>query len=230
MSLVQAPGEPTAGSGVEIRRYSAPTVAENLRIDEELVREAGLNGLRVLRFWWGGPPAVVLGCADRPETACHLDVCERLGIAVMKRITGGGTVLQTSGVLNYSLTMPDSGRLDIHRVFGLGADLIIGALSRLGIEAQREGISDIAVGGRKISGNAQARKRHGVLLHGTIMVDVDLALVETVLKHPTREPDYRQGRSHRDFIVCLRELRPGLDGRFVEAALAAAADELASLA
>ena len=223
--MIQARGEPAAGSGVEIRRYSAPTVAENLRIDEERVREASLDGRRVLRLWWGGPPTVVLGCADKPETACHPDVCDRLGIDVVKRITGGGTVLQTAGVLNYSLTMPDSGRLDIHRVFRLGADLIIGALARLGIDAEQQGISDVAVGDRKISGNAQARKRHGVLLHGTIMVDVDPGLVEAVLKHPTREPDYRQGRSHEDFIITLRDLGVPASAVEIERAVVDAAME-----
>ncbi len=208
---------------LEILRLSAPTVQGNLDIDAELARTAVRDGRRVLRFWWGGPPTVVLGCADKPEIAADLDECGRHGIQVIKRITGGGTVLQTEGVFNYSYTAPDTGSLDIHRMFGQGAILVIDALASLGISARHKGVSDIAIGERKISGNAQARKWHAILLHGTVLVDIDHDLLETVLRHPTREPDYRQGRKHSDFIVTLRDLGVKADRDDVENAFARAA-------
>ena len=201
-------------SGVQIIRYSAPSVEENLAVDEEFAREAGIIGRKALRLWWGGPTAVVLGCSDKPERAVNADVCDMSGIPVLKRVTGGGAVLQSPGVLNYSLTMPDTGRLDIHRIFCLGASLIINALSILDVEAQHQGISDITVHDLKISGNAQARKWKSVLLHGTILVEMDYDLLETTLKHPVREPDYRKGRSHRDFLITLRDL--GIDAAYCE--------------
>ncbi|MHB1457296.1 MAG: lipoate--protein ligase family protein [Armatimonadota bacterium] len=201
-------------SGVQIIRYSAPSVEQNLAVDEKFAREAGIIGTKALRLWWGGPTAVVLGCSDKPECAINTKICEMLNIPVLKRVTGGGAVLQSPGVLNYSLTMPDTGRLDIHRIFSLGASLIINALSILDVKAQHEGISDIAVGDLKISGNAQARKWKSVLLHGTILVEMDYDLLETILKHPNREPDYRKGRSHRDFIITLHDL--GIDTAFYE--------------
>ena len=210
-------------SGIQIVRYSATSVEENLGLDEEFAREAGRIGRKVLRLWWGGPTAVVLGCADKPERAINVDVCEMSGIGVLKRVTGGGAVVQSQGVLNYSLTMPDTGRLDIHRVFGLGTGLVINALSLFGIEAQQRGISDVAVGDLKISGNAQARKWKSVLLHGTILVDMDYGLLEAVLRHPDREPDYRKGRSHRDFIVTLRNLGVGASHSDIERAVVEAA-------
>lgn len=208
---------------LEIIRLSAPTVQGNLDIDAELARTAVRDGRRVLRFWWGGAPTVVLGCADKPEIAADLDECGRRGIQVIRRITGGGTVLQTQGVFNYSYTAPDPGSLDIHGVFRQGAILIVDALAKLGVSAQHRGISDIAVGQRKISGNAQARKWHAILLHGTVLADIDHDLVEAVLKHPTREPDYREGRKHSDFIVTLRELSVEAECEDVESAFAVAA-------
>ena len=196
-----------AGCNLEILRLSPPSVEENLALDEELAREAGRTGRRFFRTWWGGPTTVVLGWGDKEENSVNLDACSKMGIGCIKRITGGGTVLQSPGVLNYSYTAPDPGLLDIRKTFGLGAEFIKGGLSLLGIEAQQCGISDVAVGDRKISGNAQARKWHAILLHGTLLFDANYELMEAVLKHPVKEPDYRRGRRHHDFLVSLRELK-----------------------
>lgn len=193
-------------SGIQIIRYSAESVEENIALDEELARDASRSGRKILRLWSGGPTAVVLGCSDKPDRAVYADVCEKMGINVLKRVTGGSAVLQSERVFNYTLTMPDTGRLDIHKVFILGTGMLINALSIFGIDARHKGISDVAVGDLKISGNAQARKWKAVLLHGTLLADIDYELLEAVLKHPDREPDYRKGRSHRDFIVTMRDL------------------------
>lgn len=186
--------------------WSAPTVWENLTIDERLARTVRDHGQRVLRFWWGGPPAVVMGYNERQEQVIDTMACQRLGVEILRRVTGGGTVLQTSGVLNYSLVMPAPGILDLARGFRYGTDLLVALLRMCGITAQPAGTSDIAVEDRKISGNAQARRWHALLVHGTLLVDFDLDLAAAVLRHPVREPAYRRRRSHRDFLVTLADL------------------------
>ncbi len=208
---------------LEVIHWSEPAVESNLAIDEQLARCAGQTGRRVLRLWWGGNTTAVLGCGDKPEKALDLGECERHGIGWVKRITGGGTVLQTPGVLNYSYTAPDPGNLDTGRTFRQGAEFVRHGLARLGIQAQHCGISDVVVGNRKISGNAQARKWRSILLHGTVLVDIDSDLVEAVLKHPDREPEYRMRRSHRDFMVTLRELGVTASKAEIESAFAHAA-------
>lgn len=208
---------------LEVVHSPIAPIADQLALDEQHAREAGLTGGSVLRFWWGAEPTAILGCADKPETALDLDACAQLGIGHVKRVTGGGAVLQSSGVFNYSYTAPDPGRLDIHAVFGIGADLVTGALARLGVDAAHRGISDVAVGERKICGNAQARKWKAILLHGSLLVDVDFNLMESVLRHPLREPDYRRGRSHRDFLTTLRLVGVSASHEEVEAAFAFAA-------
>lgn len=194
------------GDDVAILHESAESVAGNLLLDEHYLQEARQSGRRVLRFWQGSAPTVVLGHSERPEVVVHQQSCDAYGIPVVKRLTGGGTVLQSHGVVNYALTTPDTGRLDFARVFGWGTTLVIRILQQFGVEAHACGISDVAVGDRKISGNAQARRRGALLLHGSILLHMDYALVEAVLRHPPREPAYRAGRSHRDFMITLREL------------------------
>jgi lipoate-protein ligase A len=212
---------------VEILLRSAPTVAENLAMDDAAARSAGATGLRRLRFWWGGPPAVVLGSSERPEQVVDSEACARLGVEVLKRSTGGGSVLQSGDVLNYSLVMPAPASLDPRPGFRAGMELICAILDAFGIAGTPRGTSDVAVEDRKISGNAQARRWKAVLVHGTLLVDFDHGLAEAVLRHPPREPAYRNGRRHRDFLVTLRSLGVNADHAAIErAVLDAAAQQM----
>ena len=212
------------GSNLEILCWSAPTVAENLAIDDTLWRTARKRGRHLLRFWWGGPPAVVMGSSERLEQVVDAEACARMGVDVLKRSTGGGSVLQTGDVLNYSLITPAPANLDLKAGFRPGIDLICAILGAFGVVGRPEGTSDVAVGDRKISGNAQARRWKALLVHGTLLVDFDHDLAEAALKHPPREPAYRRSRPHRDFLVTLRSLGVNADRATIErAALDAAA-------
>src|SRR5262249_19146864 len=76
-----------------------------------------------------------------------------------------------------------------------------------GLALTMEGHTDLALGGRKISGNAQRRKRSHLLFHGGFLLDFDLGLLSAVLRMPPRQPDYRRGRAHADFLTCLETTR-----------------------
>jgi lipoate-protein ligase A len=208
---------------LEVMVSPLQAVAENLAIDEKMVRAAAAENRSVLRLWWGDQATVVIGTSEKPERQANLSECERRGVAVLRRTSGGGTVLQTRGVFNYSLTAPAPQSRDIRGLFALGATLLIEALARLNLQGEYRGTSDVAVNGRKISGNAQAWRRGGVLLHGTLLHELDLELVEACLQHPPREPDYRLGRPHRDFLTTLRREGLTVTPFEVEAAFVAAA-------
>jgi lipoate---protein ligase len=190
-------------SQLEILVSPLRSVATNLAIDDEMMLEAATQRRFTLRLWWGSGPTVVLGRSEKPEQVVCPAACERLGLKLLHRRTGGGTVLQDVAVLNYSLTAPVVRPLDVTSVFGIGSKLLVGTLGRLGLCAQHRGTSDVAIGDRKISGNAQSWRRGAVLLQGTLLHDIDMDLLEACLSHPPREPDYRQGRSHRDFLTTL---------------------------
>jgi len=63
------------------------------------------------------------------------------------------------------------------------------------------GDTDLALGKRKFSGNAQRRKRRFLLFHGTFLTGLDFKLLDAVLPFPSRQPRYRENRSHADFLV-----------------------------
>jgi lipoate-protein ligase A len=73
-------------------------------------------------------------------------------------------------------------------------------LAALGVAGEVAGVSDLALGGRKFSGNAQQRKRDHLLHHGTILYAAELALVGRYLRQPPRQPEYRAGRAHEAFL------------------------------
>ena len=184
------------------------TPEENLACDEVLLDlcEAG-HGEEILRFWALPRYFVVLGYANKVATEVNLPYCQSLGIPVLRRCTGGGTVLQGPGVLNYSLIL----RLDDSRPFSS-----IPATNRFILQRHRDafaalvmapvewrGQTDLAIGGLKFAGNAQRRRRRFLLFHGSFLLHLDLSLVEKALPQPSRQPDYRINRSHSDFLINL---------------------------
>jgi lipoate-protein ligase A len=211
---------------MEVSFNTAVTVGENLAMDESLARTAAATGRHHLRFWWGGPPAVVMGFSERAEQVANLAECAKYGVKLLKRCTGGGTVLQTGGVLNYSLIIPAPDHIDLKAGYRQGTELVCAILSTFGITGAPRGTSDVAVGDRKISGNAQARRWKASLVHGTLLVDFDFELAEKVLLHPLCEPEYRQGRSHRDFLVSLRALGVHANHALIERVAIGAAQQV----
>lgn len=134
------------------------------------------------------------------------------GVPVLRRHSGGGAVMIGPGAINYSFItyIKDmAGGETITGAMEAGLQPVLCALKTLGVGAHLAGLSDVVVSGtelRKIAGNAQARKRTSVVVHGTLLADPDWALLERVLAFPSRAPDYRAGRGHRAFLTSLKEL------------------------
>lgn len=183
-----------------------PTPEENLACDEALLDlcEAA-DGDEVLRFWESPAPFIVLGYSNKTGSEVHLDAAQRANVPVLRRCTGGGAVVQGPGCLNFTLILriPETGPLagvteTNHFILQRHHDVLLPVLG----EALRvRGISDLTLGNLKISGNAQRRKKNCLLFHGTFLLDFDIELVEHLLPMPTREPDYRHRRPHREFLT-----------------------------
>ena len=183
---------------------SFPDGAANLACDEWLLEraQAGARG-PTLRFWESPSYFVALGYTNRAAIETNLEACAQAGAPILRRVSGGGTVLQGPGCLNYALVHP----------IAPGEVLNVEATNKMVMETQRaaiekvlgeavkvEGHTDLAVAGRKFSGNAQRRKTRYFLFHGTVLLDFDLELVGRLLLPPSKEPGYRARRAHGEFI------------------------------
>jgi lipoate-protein ligase A len=182
--------------------------AHNLACDEALLQliETGQVQDEILRVWEPAQYFVVLGHANAIRAEVNLSACQEDRVTVLRRMSGGGAVLQGPGCFNYSLVLNGAAHrfrtvregfrhaLERHRN-------IIRALT--GFEVALEGISDLAIGARKFSGNAQYRKSRAVLIHGTFLLDFDLSLIARYLALPVKQPAYRQNRSHLEFLTTV---------------------------
>jgi lipoate-protein ligase A len=181
-----------------------PTLPENLALDEALLLAAEKQGGEVLRFWEWPQPAVVLGAAGRLSEEVDEAACQAADVPICRRASGGGTVLLGSGCLIFSLVLAfDRSPLlrSIRSSYQFILEIVGDALQDVVPGLELAGISDLAVSGRKFSGNSQQRKSSHLLHHGTLLYAFDLASVSHYLRLPTRQPAYRQGRSHADFLM-----------------------------
>ena len=192
---------------LQLHDITLPTPAENLAGDEALLNACETSGGAALRFWESPVPFVVVGYGNEIAREVNVAACAASGVSVLRRCSGGGTVLQGSGCWNYALVLDIAADAALATVAGANGFILhrtAAALAcLLGEPVERCGDTDLVWRGRKFSGNAQRRRRTHLLFHGTLLLGFDLALVAKYLPPPSRQPDYRQARPHGEFIANL---------------------------
>jgi lipoate-protein ligase A len=189
-----------------VRDISFPTAKENLLFDDVLLHIAETDFTEdVLRFWESPEDFIVLGRVGKEKEDVHAEEVQRNGVKIFRRSSGGGTVVQGQGCLNYSLILSKEQTHinDLRQSYAFILGNVVSALAKLNVQAQFLPISDIALikDQKKISGNAQKRGRKYILHHGTILYQFDLNKIARYLRMPHDIPVYRQGRSHMDFVA-----------------------------
>ncbi len=189
---------------------SLPEPAANLLLDEQLL----LDGEGVLRVWESPSECIVLGQSGHAER----EVYAASGVPVLRRCSGGGTVVLGPGCLNYAVVLPfdwDPRWRDVAFSFQWVMRKLRTALAIPGLRL--DGHCDLVLHGRKVSGNAQRRGRSAFLHHGTLLYDFDVSRVDRLLRMPARSPAYRADRSHSEFLTNLPLSGLDLKRRLAEA-------------
>lgn len=186
---------------------SCPTPAENLALDEALLNAVdGGEAGDTLRFWECPAPFVVLGTGQVFHDEVHEDACRAEGLPVLRRCSAGGCVLQGPGSFNYTLVYRLEGHPELrnlHDSYCTILKTVAGALSTSDQPLRVAGVSDLACGDRKVSGNAQRRKRSAFLHHGTLLYRADYGRMARCLKEPADRPEYRGAKTHEEFVGAL---------------------------
>jgi lipoate-protein ligase A len=201
------PARPAVNDPMRLLDLTLPDAAANLALDEALLlaAEEGTGG-EALRLWENPSHAVVLGAGGLVAAEVDVPACEADRVPVLRRASGGGTVLLGPGCLCFTLVLACERARRLDEIPAANAYVLgrtRGALRPVVPAASVEGTSDLTVDGRKFSGNAQQRKRRFFLHHGTLLYHFDLDRIGHYLKLPERQPEYRQGRPHREFVTNL---------------------------
>lgn len=165
----------------------------NMALDEAiLTARAADKAPDTLRLYQWQPSTVSIGRNQNAANEVYLENCRKLGVSVVRRISGGGTVFHNSnGEITYSLIASAtnlnakdgmaiyakiySGIKDALRILGITADYSVG---------DEKNCPNLTVKGKKISGSAQTRKCDVILQHGTLLLDVDLEKMFTLIRVP----------------------------------------------
>lgn len=181
----------------------------NLACDEALLEgcEDGGGEEEILRFWEPRQHFIVLGYSGKVDAEVDAESCRQHRIPILRRISGGGTVLQGPGCLNVTLILRMDKKKPLQNLIGANYFILrrhqAALKSLIGRDIEIQGLSDLTLESLKFSGNAQRRRRRFLLYHGTFLLSFDLELMEKLLPIPRRQPSYRADRPHRKFLTNL---------------------------
>jgi lipoate-protein ligase A len=198
-----------------------PGVAANLALDEAMLIEADEGrGPPLVRFWESDEYAVVLGASRRLREEVHVEACRTDGVSILRRSSGGGTVLVGPGTLNVTVILPEKaapGLSAVDTAQRYVLQRLADAIRALGPPVEVRAHGDLVLGDRKCAGSAQRRLRHWFLVHCSVLYAFRIDRIGRYLTVPNRQPEYRRGRSHEEFLRNLdlprrdlvNALRPG---------------------
>lgn len=184
---------------INILTFNNLPILEQLQIEEGLLRTNGENWVLINI---GSPKAIVMGISSKPEEVVNLPLALKDDLPLIQRFSGGGTVIVDENTLFVTfIFQKTSHNFDLHPKAILEW---AGSLFKNGLNLPEFTIqgNDFALKNRKIGGNAQYIKKDRFLHHTSFLWDFTPSNMSYLL-HPPKEPAYRQGRSHLDFIAPL---------------------------
>jgi len=165
-----------------------------------------------IHFYRRNPPGISVGHFRKVAEDVNLEECKKAGVKVVRRASGGGTIFTDKGCLIYSIARKDRGAPEQPKeTFRKVCGAIVDALARFGIAAEYKPPNDVLLDGAKISGSAQVRKGSTTLIHGTVILDTDVALMRLVLKNAK---DVTTVRGKRGFVPEAWKLKRALAEEF----------------
>ena len=175
----------------------------NMAFDEFCLEQ--LKADEPVFYLWQNRPSVIIGLNQSAYAEVNLGYLEEKGITLARRVTGGGAVYHDLQNLNYTIT----GRIrDLEEDYPAYLETMVRALRKLGVPAELSGRNDILVDGRKCSGYAKRVSRDRLMIHGTLMYDVDIDTLTQVLATPGSKLSAAGVASVRSRVANLKDYLP----------------------
>ena len=160
-------------------------------------------------YLWQNRPSVIIGLNQSAYAEVNLPYLRENGIVLARRVTGGGAVSHDLQNLNYTI----SGRIrDLEADYPAYVETMARALCELGVPAELSGRNDILVDGRKCSGYAKRLSKDRLMIHGTLMYDVDIDTLTRALDTPGSKLSAAGVSSVRSRVANLKGYLPQFDG------------------
>ena len=178
---------------------------DHLALDESMLMAAEqLHAGESLRVWEFSEQVVVAGRSSRVEEEIDTEFCQQSGIEILRRCSGGASVVGGPGCLMYSVVLslvkhPSLRKIDHAHQFVMSR--VLKSLQEQIPQVELQGICDVVWNDRKCSGNSLRVHRNHLLYHGTLLYGFNLDFLHRCLKFAPRQPEYRRGRDHSDFVT-----------------------------
>lgn len=207
--------------------YRVYSPAENMAIDEAIMQlHREKKNLPTLRFYGWEPATLSIGYFQRVDREINLDELKRSGFGFVRRLTGGRAVLHDHE-LTYSVIVSEAHPLmpptvsESYRVISQG---LLEGFRLLGIEAELtaphskprgehtaacfDSPSDyeLVIHGKKVAGSAQVRKQGVILQHGSILLDLDIEALFSVLRFPSDQVRKKWKDDFRNKAVAIQPI------------------------
>lgn len=173
----------------------------NLAIEEYILENFGEKDTYLL--FYINKPSIIIGRNQNTIEEINTDYVEEKGIKVVRRLSGGGAVYHDEQNLNFSFITKDDG--ESFQNFEKFLKPIIKVLNEMGVPAEAQGRNDMAVEGRKISGNAMFSTKGRMFSHGTLMLDAELEELTKALKVKKEKIESKGIKSIRSRVANISE-------------------------
>ena len=185
-------------------RPAAQNIALNRALLEARQADEIPSTLRFLRF----TPSALLGYHQSAEQELNLEYCRERGIAVQRRITGGGAIYFDDTQIGWELYLHkrDLGTADMQVISQRICHAAATAICALGVDARYRPRNDIEIDGRKISGTGGAFDGDALMYQGTLLIEFDVEKMLRVLRISAEKLSDKMIASARDRVANLKDL------------------------
>ncbi|GHV54466.1 lipoate--protein ligase [Spirochaetia bacterium] len=190
---------------------------------EALLLEAVQPGTCIL-YLWQNRHSVIIGRNQNAWKECRVEKLEASGGFLARRLSGGGAVYHDLGNLNFTFLVPRED-YDAEKQ----SEVILRAVQKAGVNAQKTGRNDIETEGRKFSGNSFYLVGDNYFHNGTLLVNADLNAAGVYLSVSADKIKAKGVESVRKRIINLTECSPGLTIPVLKKLLTAAFGEVYGL-
>jgi lipoate-protein ligase A len=175
-------------------------IMHHLATEEYLLRHFDLK--EDILYIWPGSRAFVFGRNQNPYIEIQPKYLNDSSILNLRRVSGGGTIFQDEGTINFSIITKDyKNKINDYQYF---LNPLISLLNSYGLNAYFKPKSHLFVDDYKISGNAQAFINNRLMHHGTILFDTDLGIINDALINYHRDASGHQVLSNKQSVINLK--------------------------